>query len=121
MSLVNNAMNKTTVAFGTDGNGTFTEDYNDWGQSALFQIGSVQYQSAAWKGLHGGTHDLYEDPMWQSPGNRIFTLLNGSPCSAAGEDVGLPFSGAAPNMGAVQQPQWKSPAAVWGNLKAVFL
>ena len=42
------------------------------------------------------------DPLFQDPVNHVWSLMMGSPCVDAGIDVGLPYSGAAPDMGAVE-------------------
>ena len=104
VQLLNNALNETTVAFGTDGSTSFSEDYNDWGTSPAFEIGTAQYKWSRWENQWGGPHDIAENPMWDAPALGLFDLLVGSPCIAAGEDVGLPFNGLAPNIGAWQQP-----------------
>ena len=44
-------------------------------------------------------NSLNEDPLLTDPANQDFTLQDGSPCINAGVDVGLPYLGAAPDLG----------------------
>lgn len=49
-----------------------------------------------------GTGDISTDPMFVDPYGRDFRLAAGSPCIDAGTDVGLKYSGAAPDLGAFE-------------------
>ena len=49
-----------------------------------------------------GSHSITADPLLSDIGSGDFTLQPGSPCIDAGEDVGLPYSGDAPDIGAFE-------------------
>ena len=104
ITMENNAFNATTVAFGSDSNSDIVDDYNDWGVSPLFQPLGTQIGFSRWLAFEGGPHDIAANPMWSSPSTGDFSLQPGSPCIAAGVNIGLPFNGSAPNIGAIQQP-----------------
>jgi parallel beta-helix repeat protein len=57
-----------------------------------------QYRARTGNGLHS----LNADPLFVSQQNYDFHLQPGSPAIDAGTDVGLPYSGAAPDMGAFE-------------------
>ena len=101
----NNAMNQTLSALRSDGSGTISlENYNDFGVSPLFQIGSTIYTFAQWLGLGGHSKDLALDPLWVDPAAADFNLQSASPCINTGTYVGLPYNGSAPDMGAIESP-----------------
>jgi hypothetical protein len=54
------------------------------------------------KVIDGAPYDLDADPMWASPLTENFNVMQGSPCIGAGVDVGVPYSGSAPDIGAVE-------------------
>ncbi len=84
-----------------DGKGTYSIDYNDWGPSPRLMLGGTSYSFSQWQALGGHSHDIASNPLWVSaPSN--FSLQAASPCIDAGVDVGLPYSGAAPDMGAIE-------------------
>ncbi len=63
----------------------------------------VNPQYAPGSGGQGqGAGDVWTDPRFADPDNGDFHLLEGSPAIDAGADLGKPFSGAAPDMGALQ-------------------
>ncbi|MGH7932178.1 MAG: hypothetical protein ACREQN_03315, partial [Candidatus Binataceae bacterium] len=66
------------------------------------QFNGAHYTFAAWRALDGHDNDLSVNPQWTSPSAGDFTLLASSPLINAGTDVGLPFTGSAPNIGALR-------------------
>ncbi len=82
-------------------------DYNDdGGRQGLseFYIGTSRARAY-------GPHDLFAaDPLFVAPTDDPpnFALQPRSPCLYAGTDVGLPYSGRAPSMGAIDPGQAKS-------------
>lgn len=83
---------------------TMTEDYNDWGPatSGAVQVknGSTSYNATTWMTMTGHTNDISANPMWISAPTNLW-LQAGSPCMYTGSTVGLPWTGPAPDMGAV--------------------
>jgi len=51
-----------------------------------------------------GPHDLSVDPMFVNAAANDFHLQDGSPVIDKGTNVGLPYNGAAPDMGAFEHP-----------------
>ena len=49
-----------------------------------------------------GTGDVTDDPLFTNEAGHDYTLQETSPCIDAGTDVGLPYSGANPDMGAFE-------------------
>jgi hypothetical protein len=49
-----------------------------------------------------GSHEVLADPMFVDPKKGDFRLKEDSPCRGKGVDVGLPFKGKAPDLGAFQ-------------------
>jgi parallel beta-helix repeat protein len=47
-----------------------------------------------------GGHEVLADPLFVEPKNGDFRLKEDSPCRGKGVDVGLPFQGKAPDLGA---------------------
>ena len=97
----NNAINAIRSSYGLRAVSGGTYDYNDLGQNGWVEFNSNQYSFSRWQALGGHSHDLAADPAWNSPGNGDLTLRRGSPCIHAGTNVGLPYAGAAPDLGAV--------------------
>jgi len=97
----NNAVKGSATSFGTDGSPGLTEDYNDWGANPKLSIGPNRYTFAQWLALGSHLHDLAADPMFTSPPGNM-NLLQGSPCINAGINVGLPYNGSAPDLGAME-------------------
>jgi len=50
----------------------------------------------------GGSHDMVVDPLFVNPGANDFHLQSTSPVIGMGTNVGLPYSGSAPDLGAYQ-------------------
>ncbi len=48
------------------------------------------------------TNTISDDPLFEAPMSADWTLTDNSPCIDAGIDVGLPFTGIAPDMGAFE-------------------
>lgn len=105
LTAVNNAVNLTTRALRSDGSGTIVqENYNDWGVNPSMQIGTTVYSFAQWIALGGHGNDFALDPLWADPAEKNFNLQPGSPSINAGVPVGLPYNGAAPDLGAIESP-----------------
>jgi hypothetical protein len=77
-----------------DASGTITSDYNDF-----FSNAGGNYQENASFPVAAGAHDTTNDPKYVNPGVD-WRLLAGSPCIAAGTNVGLPYNPPNPNQGA---------------------
>lgn len=103
ITVANNAVSGSSVAFGTDGSPDLIEDYNNWGAGAVLQVGSTQYNFSQWLGIGSHHHDRASNPEWDAPPGRM-NLLKGSPCINAGLRVGLPYAGSAPDLGALESP-----------------
>ena len=99
----NNAISGSSTSFGTDGNPDFTEDYNDLGAGAWLQVGSTRYTFSQWHAMGNHVHDIAANPMWANPPQSM-NLLDGSACINRGTDVGLPYEGSAPDLGAIESP-----------------
>jgi parallel beta-helix repeat protein len=98
--VMNNAMNDSGgPALRAVSGGTF--NYNDLGQNGWVEIDSNQYNFSQWRALGGHSGDKDVDPEWVSPGTGDMSLAPGSPCIDAGTNVGLPYAGSQPDMGAV--------------------
>ncbi len=65
-----------------------TEDYN-----CIFNCGPT---------VTGGPHDIFTDPMFVNAAEYDYHLAAGSPCIDAGINLGLPYEGLAPDMGAYE-------------------
>jgi len=55
-----------------------------------------------YSGTTAGPGDISLDPLFVDPAAHDYYLQAGSPCIDAGTDVGQPYSGAAPDMGAFE-------------------
>jgi parallel beta-helix repeat protein len=104
VTLENNALNQTDHALESDGSGSIADDYNDWGVNAAFQIGSTAYSFSQWQSQGGRSHEIAVDPQWVNPAAANFSLTAGSACINSGVNVGLPFTGSAPDLGAIESP-----------------
>lgn len=96
----NNGIEKTLgsgAAIAFDYGATGTEDHNELGRTSSGRTNVVvgQTQSAS---------DLQSDPMWVGAATGNFNLASGSPCINAGVNVGLPYKGLAPDLGAIESP-----------------
>ena len=99
-AVMNNAINDSGgPALRAVSGGTF--DYNDLGKNGWVEIDSNQYNFSQWRALGGHSGDKDVDPEWESPGTGDMSLAPNSPCINAGTDVGLPYAGSQPDMGAV--------------------
>ena len=90
---------------GFDDDGTLSRDYNDvWGNG-------LNYYSIA----PPGPHDISRPPCFVDPAHGNYRLFPGgrrlvrSPCIDAGVNVGLPYWGAAPDMGAYECSPYLEP------------
>jgi hypothetical protein len=68
-----------------NGSGYDAWDYNDNVQSSAI-----------------GSHDMHANPMYVNAGAHDYHLQSGSPLIGKGTNVGLPFSGSAPDIGAFE-------------------
>ena len=60
---------------------------------------------------NGGSGMLSHDPIFLDPPNGDFRLRSGSPAIDVGVDVGLPFNGATPDLGALEfVPEYVAPS-----------
>lgn len=77
---------------------------------ALGKLGVTEYDTLAefQTALNSTTYSgkeassINDDPLFTDDVNDDYTLQGGSPCINAGVDVGLPFNGVAPDMGAYE-------------------
>jgi hypothetical protein len=61
--------------------------------------GSVDYTCRYSTPSTGGSHDVYGNQRFVDDSDRDYQLLSSSPCIDRGRDVGLPYSGSAPDIG----------------------
>jgi hypothetical protein len=94
--IFNNVIDQTNDGAEELTNGGYTEDYDDLG----LMIGGG---AATIRGQTPGAHDFALDPLFNdlTVDPPDFSLKCSSPCIETGIDVGLPFTGAAPDIGAV--------------------
>jgi hypothetical protein len=97
----NIVMNSGNSALEENAGGTF--NYNDWGVSPRFAVNGTFYTFAQWVAL-GGVGNMAIDPLWLNPSARNFNLSSGSACIDAGLNIGLPYTGIAPDLGAFETP-----------------
>ncbi len=79
-------------------------NYNDWGLAPTIYDYGTAYDFSQWLALGGHSDDLAVDPLWVNPAAANFALQTDSPCIDAGTYVGLPYNGAAPDLGAIESP-----------------
>lgn len=81
---------------------TIEADHNlTWeGSATVARVDGVNKDWAAWQALGHDASGVNADPLFTNEAFGTFTLLAGSPAIDAGEDVGLEFNGAAPDIGA---------------------
>ncbi|MHC4480406.1 MAG: right-handed parallel beta-helix repeat-containing protein [Planctomycetota bacterium] len=84
-------------------------DHNSWfGSGKKFIVEAHPWPPnpfglSGWRSLSGqDLHSITADPQFVAPESDDYSLSGGSPCVDAGKDVGLDFSGAAPDMGAFE-------------------
>lgn len=66
---------------------------------------ALTYSNNCWRNTThtlAGAGDISGDPLFTNEGADDFTLQAGSPCRDAGADVGLPYQGTDPDMGAFE-------------------
>jgi hypothetical protein len=73
--------------------------------SNIFPIRNVRWMGSSishseWVSRGYGVHDILSDPQLVDPSNGNFKLSTGSPAIDRGVDVGLPYIGNAPDLGA---------------------
>jgi hypothetical protein len=89
-------------------------DYNSLFPESGIRWMGTSIDHAEWFQLGFGGHDLLTDPRLVDPLQGNFDLAPDSPAVDAGLDVGLPFRGSAPDMGA--QEGGEAPPQVLGDL-----
>jgi hypothetical protein len=91
----------------------WTGEYSGYGEFCLWNMGSeeiaLSYSDVGSGGnwfrlLQQGEHSFSKDPRFVNPAAANFRLRADSPCIDAGVDVGLPYHGSAPDMGAFEYP-----------------
>jgi hypothetical protein len=106
LKIKNNLFYQTTMALDVrevdpggieaDHNGIYPDQQVRWMGSSI--------SHDEWVSLGFGLHDLLLNPQLKDPVNHIFELEPTSPAVDVGLDVGLPFLGKAPDLGAVESP-----------------
>ncbi len=76
------------------------------GAEILVSSGTPKVTYSCVQGGFAGNGNIDDYPEFVNPGNSDWRLADLSPCINRGTDVGLPFQGTAPDMGA-----WESPAS----------
>lgn len=110
------SLNNTTVSnadyvvelWGSRGSGYVSGSHNNF-------FASTEFSRPNWEGRLPSinlTNSLYEDPLFVSPLDGDYHLQAGSPLIDAGIDVGLPFSGEAPDIGAYEFDELTIPELV---------
>ncbi len=61
------------------------------------------------RGEYDGEGNILANPLFMDPSSTDFSLQNYSPCIDAGIDLGQPFNGNAPDMGAYETPVGSTP------------
>jgi hypothetical protein len=80
-----------------------TFDYNMYDIARWEWKGSPCNSLSSWKSVSGqDTHSFAGDPLFVDPANGHFRLTSGSPAVDTGMDVGLPYLGIAPDLGAFE-------------------
>jgi parallel beta-helix repeat protein len=90
------------IRIGEGNDAGYVEDYNILypDRSYFANIGGNLYSFAQYRSASGqGIHSINQDPFFVDAANDNFHLAPDSPAIDAGVDVGLPFSGSAPDMG----------------------
>lgn len=107
ITTLNNSLTNNDFGFGRyDNLGNITSDYNNlWGNRRSDYVYYNGY------GVTPGASDIHTDPLY----NPDYSLQAGSPLIDAGTDVGLPFVGAAPDIGAVEFGLFGAPGVQSGK------
>jgi len=89
--------------------GNFDMDYNLWNATTnpsgqeIRRLGVTYATFAAYQAAgYEPNSVMQQDPLWLDKANCDFTLRSGSPAIDAGVDVGLPYHGAAPDIGSYE-------------------
>ena len=112
------AQNRGIITVGPISNVTFdyncwTGNYSGYGEFCLWNMGeneiALGYSDIGVNGnwfrlLSQGEHSFSKDPGFVDVANANFRLRSDSPCIDAGVDVGLPYNGKAPDLGAFEYP-----------------
>jgi hypothetical protein len=83
-----------------------------WNQGEEFMYGeegSLTVSSSCVQGGREGEGNFDAYPRFEDYFGGNYRLQNGSPCIDAGTDVGLPYNGVAPDVGAYEMPGWYTP------------
>jgi len=84
--------------------GSYDISYNDFfknGVQYVINFNNRAYDASGFNSAFPGSFIYQVDPMFAAP-TTDFSLSNGSPCIDKGKNVGLLFSGAAPDLGALE-------------------
>jgi len=109
LTIINTVIANNIGSYGIRiGSGTPTIEYSNFynnGEGNFWNVGDLIGINTM-VNANGDSCDMYfniqEDPLFTNPTNEDFTLQSNSPCIDAGIDVGLPYLGSAPDMGAYE-------------------
>jgi hypothetical protein len=107
ITTLNNSLTNNDFGCGRyDLMGNITSDFNNlWGNRRSDYVYYNGY------GVTPGANDIHSDPLYEPD----YSLQAGSPLIDAGTDVGLPFVGAAPDIGAVEFGLFGAPGVQSGK------
>jgi parallel beta-helix repeat protein len=116
--IINNIVSSPSYHCWLDTEQGVTSDHNNWfGTGRKFIVRSYDWPPnpfglSAWRTLSGQDgRSFSSDPQFLDAGADDYQLSDTSPCVDAGTDVGLPYEGEAPDMGALETDGTSPPAS----------